>query len=426
MFPKPQLRFQNWMILYYRSEFIDIPTCSPQLTKPSYLATVHTNYPILPSSRARVESLLSLCPNNVRSAFINALLAVAQSSSGNVKLASALIHDWETSDEPRTQAVNIVHVQTLLLLIIDADWRCSPSLPSLLARAVALANTMRLWKYPSLSEASEPDSDDHLCVRIWWSLVLMDRWHAVGTGQPVLIPSASVVAPANLESITGDLCFQLTRKFLKFMMLCPSVCFELTRLRKGLSKLLCRISQATSALPPGTSTTEGLLAGVLADYVEDYRQSLPSHVDPSSYPLVHLAYWHCKLLITLLTPDVVLTEILWPLKELINLLSIHADIRSPLVNHFGMLIISALSVLSKNEESREEALRLNKEILDKPGGIWDSIRDKLLDQARPTSSGDAASLQHLADLAAAHHDVSLGGEEATHSWSLAGGYLQLS
>jgi hypothetical protein len=127
-----------------------------------------------------------------------------------------------------------------------------------------------------------------------------------------------------------------------------------------------------------------------------------------------------------LTPDVVVTEILWPLKELINLLSIHADIRSPLVNHFGMVIIFALSILSKNEESREAALGLNKEILDKPGGIWDSIRDKLLDQARPTSSGDAGPLQHLADLAAVHHDVNTGGDDASHSWSLAGGYLQLS
>lgn len=174
---------------------------------------MHSLYPILPVDRTRLESLLLSCPDTIRSAFINALLAVAQSSSGNVKLASALVHDWETSDTPQARVVNIVHAQTLLLLIIDADWRCSPSLPSLLARAVALANTMRLWQYTSLESAGEPDSDEHLCIRIWWSLVLMDRWHAVGTGQPVLIPSTSVVAPAGLEVVTGDLCFQLTRTF---------------------------------------------------------------------------------------------------------------------------------------------------------------------------------------------------------------------
>lgn len=188
---------------------------------------------------------------------------------------------------------------------------------------------------------------------------------------------------------------------------------------------MTRISQVITFLPLGKTTADEHMAGILNDYIEDFRQSLPADVDPYSYPLVHLAYWHCKLFITLITPNVVYFEIAWPLQQLINLLSINADIRSPLVNHFGLLVVFALSKLSSSDESREEALKLNKEILDKPGGIWDSIRDKLLDQARPTSSGDAGSLQHLADLAAAHHEAGMG-DESGHLLSLAGGYLQLS
>ena len=62
--------------------------------------------------------------------------------------------------------------------------------------------------------ASEADSDDQLCVRIWWSLVLMDRWHAAGTGKPAQIPDSSVVAPPGLDNILGEVCFHLIRKAL--------------------------------------------------------------------------------------------------------------------------------------------------------------------------------------------------------------------
>lgn len=129
-----------------------------------------------------------------------------------VKLASSLLNEWESGDAPRSAAINIVHAQTILLLVIDADWRCSPTVSSLLARAVALANSMGLWRYPNMELASEVDSDDNLSVRIWWSLVVMDRWHAVGTGRPVLITMRSVVPPAGLDTVLSDVSFYLSRK----------------------------------------------------------------------------------------------------------------------------------------------------------------------------------------------------------------------
>jgi hypothetical protein len=134
------------------------------------------------------------------------------SSGGDTKLASALLNEWESNEASHTQATNIVHAQALLLLIIDADWRSSPTLPFLLARAVALANSMKLWRYTPMESASEPDSDDQLCVRIWWSLILMDRWYAAGTGKPAQIPDSSVVAPPGLENMLGEVCFYLVRK----------------------------------------------------------------------------------------------------------------------------------------------------------------------------------------------------------------------
>lgn len=63
-----------------------------------------------------------------------------------------------------------------------------------------------------METASDPDSDDQLCVRIWWSLILMERWHATGTGKPAQIPDTSVVAPPGLENILGEVCFYLISK----------------------------------------------------------------------------------------------------------------------------------------------------------------------------------------------------------------------
>lgn len=161
---------------------------------------------------ARIQSLLSQCPPPLRAAFSIALLSVGQGSSGDVKHASGLLHEWESGDAPRSRATDIVHAQTLLLLIIDADWQSSSTLPFLLARAVALANSMKLWKLVP-AESADPDSDDQLSVKIWWSLVMMDRWHAAGTGKPAQIPDSSVVARAGLQATVGEVCFHFIRKF---------------------------------------------------------------------------------------------------------------------------------------------------------------------------------------------------------------------
>ncbi|KAH6605893.1 n-terminal binuclear zn cluster-containing dna binding domain-containing [Trichoderma cornu-damae] len=372
-----------------------------------YLAHVQAIYPILPSSKARIQTLLSQCPSAVKTAFVTALQAIGQ-SSGDTQTASSLLHEWESSEAPHSRATDIVHAQTLLLLIIDADWRASSQLPFLLARAVALANTMKLWKFTPIESASEPDSDDQLCVRIWWSLVLMDRWHAAGTGKPSQIPDSSVVAPAGLENSVGEVCYYLIR----------------------LSKLLNRTAFVISTMQPGTSTAEPAMAAILADYIENYREDLPGHIEAASYPLVHLAYWHCKLLVTLLTPGATPTETLWPTSELATLLLANAHLRSPFTNHFVSLVTMSLAKLSKMDSSREGAARLMKEILEKPGGgHWDSVREKLTEQLRPTSSVEATAsqgLQHLADLATAHEGIAPGSDDISFGPTLASGYLDVA
>ena len=176
-----------------------------------FLSTVQLVYPILPNNKTRLQALLAQASPAVRTAFTLALPCVGQPESGDVKIASSLLHEWEASRTVGTRATDIVHALTLLLLIIDADWRATSALPFLLARAVALAHSMKLWAFKPAEAAQDADSDDQLQVRMWWSLVLMDRWHAAGTGQPSQIPDSSAVFPAGLEATLGEVPFHLIR-----------------------------------------------------------------------------------------------------------------------------------------------------------------------------------------------------------------------
>lgn len=63
-----------------------------------------------------------------------------------------------------------------------------------------------------MDTTADVDSEEQLCVRIWWSLVLMDRWHAAGTGQPAQVPDSSAVVAAGLEQTMGEVSFYLIRK----------------------------------------------------------------------------------------------------------------------------------------------------------------------------------------------------------------------
>lgn len=142
---------------------------------------------------------------------------------------------------------------------------------------------------------------------------------------------------------------------------------------------------------------------------------------------MHLAYWHCRLLISLLNSTAVAAETLWPTKELASLISANEHLRSPLINHFVLLVALSLNKLYRREDAREEASQVMKEIVENPAGVWDSVREKLTELMRPTSSAEAAAsqgLQHLADLATAHEGIPVPEDEAAFGPSLALGYLE--
>ncbi|OHW95997.1 C6 finger domain-containing protein [Colletotrichum incanum] len=373
-----------------------------------YLTMIQPYLPFLPSSKALIQDYLAQCPGLLREAFVEALSGTIHSfpsfqsgSPGDVRLAHTLLVEWEASDSTsRTPVANLVFLQTLLLMIIEADNRPLGSIgapkESLLGRAVASANTLKLYQAKAdLSEAEAgSDTESELRVRIWWSLVMLDRWNAVGAAVPSLIRDESVIVSASLRMVVGEVQYLLIRA----------------------SKFLSRASvMITNFQEPLNSTFADRMVGSFMDaWVEDFREDLPAHIEAGLYPVVHLVYWHCRLLAYLLNPSARSTDALWPAQELINLLVSHSQLITPLHHHFTVLAVITLIELAKVDKTKEDATRLLGEFRDSslPASVFDGlVRDKIADHLRPSTSAAAASapsameaaasqgLQHLADLA---------------------------
>lgn len=114
----------------------------------------------------------------------------------------------------------------MLLMAIQADNRDPASARGLvgppqslwLGSAVGLAYSLKLHVHAMSSQQSDndPDSEDKLARRIWWSLVIMDRWHAASTSSPLLIPDSSVVVYPEDQTLLGEKFYQLARRFTDF------------------------------------------------------------------------------------------------------------------------------------------------------------------------------------------------------------------
>ncbi|RYP75829.1 hypothetical protein DL771_002093 [Monosporascus sp. 5C6A] len=377
-----------------------------------YLNVVHQCYPLLAASKDRVEDRLLQCPPLLRDAFVEALYGTMQSfvsvpglyTNGDISSASRLITEWESDPSPRTPVMNLVHLQTLALMAIATDNYGPPSLkgehggaskPSVLGRAVGLAYSMRLHiprKDIDSDAEFDVDSDENVATRAWWTLVMLDRWNAISTSSPLFIPNDSVVIVPSLELLLGDGVYHLAR----------------------LSNILGHFAPVSLA-PPQTLTPASGAAPLLSSFfnlsIELFREVLPSTIEPATYPILHLVYWHSRLLAYLFQTNSKSADILWPCKESVALLLANAQVLSPLNHHFFCLTTLSLLELAKVDATREEANGLLKELLDSnhAPSTWDGvIRDRITERLRPatlqaesTEAMASQGLQHLADLAAA-------------------------
>ncbi|KAI1088138.1 hypothetical protein F5B19DRAFT_27431 [Rostrohypoxylon terebratum] len=373
----------------------------------AYLNVVHPCFPLLAASKARVEGQLAHCPPPLRDTFIEALYLSMQSfvsvpglyTTADIGSVTRMIAEWESDSTPRTPAMNLVHLQILILTALMTDNYEVPSLKgehggpskaSILGRAVGLAYTMRLHVSgleATLDSQLESDSSENIAIRAWWTLIMLDRWNAISTASPLFIPNDSVVILPSLVPVLGENVYHLAR----------------------LSNILGHFAPVSLA-PPKALSPESGAAPILSSFfnlsIELFRELLPQSLTPTTHPILHMVYWHCRLLSYLFQTNAKSADILWPCKEAVNLLLTNTQLLSPLNHHFFCLTTLSLIELAKVERTRDEATGLLRQLLEAnlAPSTWDGIiRDRISDHLRPSAAQVAAnqSLQHLADLATA-------------------------
>ncbi|KAI0395255.1 hypothetical protein F5Y17DRAFT_457154 [Xylariaceae sp. FL0594] len=373
-----------------------------------YLNIVHQSFPFLAGSKGRVEAQLARCPPLLQDAFIEAFYGTMQScvsapglyTNGDIGSATRIVAEWESDHtSPRNPLVDLVHLQTLVLMALGTDNYGPPSLKgehggpskaSILGRAVGLAYSMRLHMASSGVGAGtelDVDSDENIAVRTWWTLVMLDRWNAISTASPLFIPNDSVVLLPGLMPVLGENVYHLTR----------------------LSNIIGHFAPV-ALKPPQALVPEAGAVPILNSFfnlsIELFREVLPSNITPSTHPILNLAYWHSRLLSYLFQTNTKSGDAIWACRETVGLLLTNTALLSPLNHHFFGLTALALLELVKVEKTRTEAAPLLKDLLERnlAPSTWDGvIRGRITDVIRYLTAQSTAdqSLQHLADLATA-------------------------
>ncbi|KAJ3570156.1 hypothetical protein NPX13_g5825 [Xylaria arbuscula] len=371
-----------------------------------YLSVVHPCFPFLAASKERVEAQLSQCPSLLQDAFIEAFYSTMQScvsapglyTTGDIGSTTRVVAQWESdASSPRSASSNLVHLQTLILMVIATDNYGTPSLKgehggpskaSILARAVGLAYTMRLHLVslkPVSREQEDAQLDENIACRTWWTLVIMDRWHALSTASPLFIPNDSVVTSPELISVLGENVYYLAQ----------------------LSKIFGRFSPVSLAPPRGPTSDPGAVAtlnGFFTLSIDLFRDCLPADLTPSTHPLLHLVYWHARLLSYLFQSNSLSEDVLWACQGSAGLLLSNTALLSPLNHHFFSLTTLALLELARLEKTREEVIPMLRDLLEHQlaPSTWDSIiRDRITERLQPSTAQSTAdqTLQHLAEMA---------------------------
>lgn len=142
-------------------------------------------------------------------------------ATGDVNVANDLVKYWDRDSQPHPELADLIHLQTLVMMIIEADTHGVTTLPGkpsksgLLWQAVGLARSMKLYgARPDSIPGPEfdMDSDDNVAIRTWWTIVMLDRWHAIGTATQLMVDNNLVIILPGLKFVLGEVGYHLIRK----------------------------------------------------------------------------------------------------------------------------------------------------------------------------------------------------------------------
>ncbi|KAG9228822.1 hypothetical protein BJ875DRAFT_489498 [Amylocarpus encephaloides] len=315
-----------------------------------YYASIHPVYPILSHASTRLRPLLSNCPGPLKDAFFESLHAAVQSFNSSakqplghqsVKKAAQLIvmAQFEVASA-RPMSFNLIYLQTMLLMAIAAEnhaWTVQSGLSRSvwISSAVSLAYDLKLHKQ-GLGQAvtSDPDSEENLTRRLWWSAVVMDRWHASSISCPLLIPDESVVFHPEDQVVLRDV-------------------YHVARLSVILGHFVIA-SLAAEDLPQLASRPVQIVDTLLRGELERWRETLPTPLsNPSN--VILMCYWHVRMLLELRLTEPDASELLTIASSISNLASQNPDLSTPLTYHTTGLSALVLVHLTSVEKTKDMA-----------------------------------------------------------------------
>lgn len=175
----------------------------------SYYSTIHIVFPILPNSKERLLELLHLCTREVQEIFLYSLYTATRTSIDRLvgsfervtsfdNAQDLLLYYTRQSAMARPNGVNLIWLQTILLMVLDCDARgpdnfvLKDGVPkhSLIQSASKLGSDLakNLGQLKSKrSSDADVDSDANLVRRNWVSLAIMSRWYAISVNDPTVL-----------------------------------------------------------------------------------------------------------------------------------------------------------------------------------------------------------------------------------------------
>ncbi|KAK4145196.1 uncharacterized protein C8A04DRAFT_26951 [Dichotomopilus funicola] len=324
-----------------------------------YLEVVHPILPFLPSTKAKLLSLMRRVPTALEDAFSFAFVAMLEPYiEDNVTVPArkglGLLDEWDSKATQPNSLTDLVSLQILVMTLLSLDQQFTPnprarygtvSKAQVLGRAVMLGYSMKLFNRTvdlKMDEDNEPDSIRNVGLRTWWVLITLDHWHAFSMAVPPLVIESLSVPSVRLKNLLGDQAFyfmQVSAVAPPFLhtMLSPALdCTNEQRASMGLVAAHClRMLDATFPTPP--------VGG----------------------PAPFLAYWHFRLVGELLaasgTPSS--ANILQATSKLYEILATVHNFLSPITHYFLVIMVLGMIELLRFPETRDAGVSLIRELL---------------------------------------------------------------
>ncbi|KAK1759737.1 hypothetical protein QBC47DRAFT_115148 [Echria macrotheca] len=378
-----------------------------------YLRAIHPTFPILASTKERVQSVLGQCPLALQDAFCLALFELTHPFTSEPSVESRgsapiriLLNKWEVGPRrwPESSASKLVYFQILIMMALDSTHRdrnpaddvILPETSEILGRAIGVGLSMNTHRArPDLVEDASLDLDsiDNVALRAWFSLAAFDRWYAVARGKPVILSEDLAVMSQGVRKIMDEDCFYIFR----------------------LSEVVAAFVPVVQGYQVGVKTTDAQAMHVfhklVSGLLNGVRLSLPDNFDEEQHPLLHLVYWYTALLVHLISPKADLPVIPEECEQIFRILARKPPPQSPITYDISVLAAAILTKLTGQEEAHDDVSKIMGNFLADPDTTATPVWNGLMGAARALTanvngqSADGGGVQNLQQLA----DVATGG-----------------